>query len=78
MNLKFLLLFFSFYSFKELFCGCCCSKKKNNNTTNDYKDNYIYFLNSGTQYGSPLNIKWANCNCAILSNIRFFCQIKIF
>lgn len=76
MNLKFLLLFFSFYSFKELFCGCCCSKKKNNNTTNDYKDNYIYFLNSGAQYGSPLNIKWANCNCAILSNIRFFLSDK--
>ena len=78
MNLKFLLLFFSFYSLKELFCGCCCSKKKNNNTTNDNRDeyDYNYFLNSRTQYGSPLNIKWDNCNCAILSVIRFLLSDK--
>lgn len=78
MNLKFLLLFFSFYSLKEFFCGCCCSKKKNNNTTNDNRDeyDYNYFLNSGTQYGSPLNIKWANCNCAILAIIRFLLSDK--
>ncbi len=78
MNLKFLLLFFSFYSLKELFCGCCYNKNKDDNTTNDNRDeyDYNYFLNSGAQYGSPLNIKWDNCNCAILSVIRFLLSDK--
>lgn len=47
-----------------------------NNSEND--ENNKYYLNSGYDIDLPLNILWANCNCAILSIIRLLISHKYF
>ena len=47
------------------------------NSSDETKYNEEYFLNSEYNINIPLNLKWYNCNCAMLAVFRFLLSDKV-
>lgn len=65
----------TFENFSKCCCDCCdeiCC-----DCYNEKKYNEEYFLNSGLNIKVPLNLKWHDCNCAMLAVFRFLLSDKV-
>ena len=72
------------YYFTNGFCCKCCRKSynnysvsQNNVSNNDFSNEELY-LKSGIKINIPLNIEWANLNCASLATFRFILSDSYF
>ena len=67
----------TFENFSKCCCDCCDEEEYSLNSGNETKYNEEYFLNSGVNINVPLNLKWHNCNCAMLVVFRFLLSDKV-
>ena len=73
--LIFYFIIFSIFNFKN-FSKCCCCLKETDNKKINYNNNE-YFLSNGLDINTPLNIEWANNNCAVLALFRFLLSDEV-
>lgn len=67
----------AFENFSKCCCDCCDEKGYFLNSGDETKYNEEYFLNSGVNINVPLNLKWHDCNCAMLVVFRFLLSDKV-
>ena len=66
----------TFKNFSKCCCDCCDEEEYFLNSSDETKYNEEYFLNSEYNINIPLNLKWYNCNCAMLAVFRFLLSDK--
>ena len=67
----------TFKNFSKCCCDCCDEEEYFLNSSDETKYNEEYFLNSEYNINIPLNLKWYNCNCAMLAVFRFLLSDKV-
>ena len=67
----------TFKNFSKCCCDCCDEEEYFLNSSDETKYNEEYFLNSEYNINIPLNLKWYNCNCAMLVVFRFLLSDKV-